>query len=724
MNVAANPTMNATNLIANGAPTSGIWIFEECADPGGLVANLPTTGSECEPLTIDSGATKQADGSAALIGAKAFTVFALPDTGLGVPNGTVCDDGANPCVIGMFVATPTAGGFSFPHLFSAPFYVSVGDGLDLGDNPGDGSPLPVTSTSASNSTVVASSATAVADGADTSRITVTLKDTNGTPVAGGKQVSLSQGAGHSAISVGGSATSTATTDLNGQAVFTVTDATHETVTYTATDVTDSNLVLQPSTPTTVTFNPPVVTASNSSVTANPTTVAAANGTDTSTVTVTLSDQGGPPQPVTGKHVTLSQALGHSAVAPASAGSDTTNAQGKATFTVTDTTSETVVYSATDSTDGIALTGQTASVTFGTLTPSAATSTVTTNTPVVSSMLNGQNQLPTGQVTVTLVAADGTSLVAGKSVTLSASSTNAQITPGSAVTGANGAATFTVSDGTAETVTFSAQDTTDGVSVSATTQVMFETSAASSTNSLITEAPNTAPADGITPISLTVTVKDQFGAPVAGATVTIAATVTATQQLSTTARVAPSGVVNEVPATTTDGTGKIGFYAYDTIAEGITFTATDTTDSVVVGNTVSATYLASAPQVNQSTVQANPSAVPADGTSASTITVTLNDHNDNPVPGIDMALTALNGSSAIAAVAATTNSAGVATFKVTDTTSEIVTYRATDTTDSLPLVGDEVAVTFGTPAPVHPVIADSVMLSNPVPFPPTDTPLRQ
>ena len=85
--------------------------------------------------------------------------------------------------------------------------------------------------------------------------------------------------------------------------------------------------------------------------------------------------------------------------------------------------------------------------------------------------------------------------------------------------------------------------------------------------------------------------------------------------------APSGLNGEVLATTTNSSGSITFDAYDSTAETVTLTATDTTDGVVVAQTANVTFVAGAPQVNQSTVQATPSAVPADGTTASTVTVT-------------------------------------------------------------------------------------------------------
>ena len=296
---------------------------------------------------------------------------------------------------------------------------------------------------------------------------------------------------------------TTTTDpVTGQAVFTVSDATAEPVSYTATDTTDAVMVTQTAT---VTFGAPVVSPTTSSMTAASSSVPEAGST---TITVSLKDQGVNPQPVVGKVVSLSQGTGSSVISAASTGSDTTNAQGQATFTVSDPTSETVVYSATDTTDGIALTGLSASVTFGTLVVSATDSTVTTTTPIVATVASS-GPTPTGIVTVTLLG--GSSPVAGKSVTLHASSQTVVISPDSVVSGADGRASFTVSDPTAETVTFNAVDSTDNnLAIVATTQVAFDAPTASPTTSTETVSPTTVVADGITAASVTVKIEDQFG----------------------------------------------------------------------------------------------------------------------------------------------------------------------------------------------------------------------
>ena len=505
VSVAANPVIDNANLAP--ANQGGLFYIEECTDPDATSTNLPTAPDDCESATLIT-VTKTTSGAFT----KKFTLYDLPDPGtLGSPTMTgTCDVAPNQCVIGIFVASPQSPGtYALPDLFSAPFNVDqqadFGSGSEAGLNPGDGSAPPVTATSAGNSTVVAGTATVAADGVNTSQITVALKNTDNNPVTTAKTVTLSQGSGHSTIVVGGSPTATATTNGDGQATFIVSDTTAESVTYTATDTSDSDLVVTQT--ATVTFSAPVATPSNSSIEAASTSVSQSGNT---TITVTLNDQGPVPQPIAGKLIALSQGSGSSSIVPASAGSATTNAQGQATFSVSDAQAETVTYSATDTTDGVALTGLSVHVTFGTLSVSAADSTVTTTTPLVSIVAVGGGPQPTGTVNVTLL--DGTSPVSGKTVELTASSTNAVITTASELSGSNGQASFTVSDTTAETVTFSAVDTSDDLPITATTQVTFEAPEASPSTSTVIVEPPFVPADGVSAASITVTVKDQIRGP--------------------------------------------------------------------------------------------------------------------------------------------------------------------------------------------------------------------
>ena len=161
------------------------------------------------------------------------------------------------------------------------------------------------------------------------------------------------------------------TDQNGQVNFSATDSTAEFVTYQATDVTDSAAVLDAE--AVVKFgNPPAPPpdAAYCSVVASPASVPA-DGTHTATVSVLLYDGNG--DPVTGKAVTLAGSGGSSTVAATNA---TTNNSGMASFAVSDTTAESVNYTATDSTDNIPLSAIRVTVTF---TAASAGSTTTTTT---------------------------------------------------------------------------------------------------------------------------------------------------------------------------------------------------------------------------------------------------------------------------------------------------------------------------------------------------------
>ena len=99
--VAANPVIDQANLPT--ADQGGNFYLEECTDPGGTTANLPTTASECEAGTLQT-VSKTPSGAIS----KSFTVYDLPDPGtLGSTSMTgMCDVAPNQCVIGTFVANP------------------------------------------------------------------------------------------------------------------------------------------------------------------------------------------------------------------------------------------------------------------------------------------------------------------------------------------------------------------------------------------------------------------------------------------------------------------------------------------------------------------------------------------------------------------------------------------------------------------------------------------
>ena len=174
-----------------------------------------------------------------------------------------------------------------------------------------------------------------ADGATPAIVIVRLLDIAGNFV-GGKTVSLTASGGATVTPTSG-----VTSAADGTVTFEVTTLTPGTVTLTATDVTDAiELDLNP----TLTFDVPP--ASSAGISAFPATVTA-NGTDSTTITVTLQDGLGRPAP--GKEIVLSQGGGHSIVTGPNP--SVTDGAGQIQFTATNTTNETVTYTAVDVTDG-------------------------------------------------------------------------------------------------------------------------------------------------------------------------------------------------------------------------------------------------------------------------------------------------------------------------------------------------------------------------------------
>src|SRR5438034_7933984 len=74
--------------------------------------------------------------------------------------------------------------------------------------------------------------------------------------------------------------------------------------------------------------------------------------------------------------------------------------------------------------------------------------------------------------------------------------------------------------------------------------------------------------------------------------------------------------------TSNGSGQATFTVKDATAQAVTYTAKDTTDSNLVIGTVTVTFTVGPVSPSTSTVVANPTSVVADGSSTSTITVTL------------------------------------------------------------------------------------------------------
>jgi hypothetical protein len=126
------------------SPTATLKIIE-CADPGGLVANLPTSTTGCDPTTIQGDTIiPNGDGSYDYYdndpnGDGGYQVFALPKPN--APSPIVCGTSAIPCVLWIGDNYSTQFGVN---LWSQPFQVQT-KGVTAGNvanpiNPGDGTP--------------------------------------------------------------------------------------------------------------------------------------------------------------------------------------------------------------------------------------------------------------------------------------------------------------------------------------------------------------------------------------------------------------------------------------------------------------------------------------------------------------------------------------------------------------------------------------------------------
>ncbi|MEI6605157.1 MAG: DUF2341 domain-containing protein, partial [Verrucomicrobiota bacterium] len=193
------------------------------------------------------------------------------------------------------------------------------------------------------------------------------------------------------------------------------------------------------------------------------------------------------------------------------------------------------------------------------------------------------------------------------------------------------------------------------------------------NSTVTAAPASVTADGSTPSIITVTLKDSNGNAVSGKAVTLVSSRNSTDTIS-----AASGA--------SSSTGVVTFTVKSATTGSAVFTATDSTDSVVISQTAGVSFTAT-PTVSaaNSTVSASPSAVPADGSTTTTITVTLKDTSNNPVAGKSVALTSSRGAmDTISPATGIANASGVVTFTAKSTSTGAAVFTATDTTNSIVL----------------------------------------
>ena len=291
------------------------------------------------------------------------------------------------------------------------------------------------------------------------------------------------------------------TDDAGTTSFLVSDARAQSVSFQIVDATDGFTMPTTDLPPTDVPNIPVVTfttgpldASHSSVTVNGGASAnvPANNTSYGTIAVSLHDQFGNPEP--GESVTLTGSTGAATSIPAASGDGTTVtylAPGN-TFTAGETVSITGLNSPFDLTD---------------VTIASATSSQFTVQSAVDGVATGTGLATPGEH-------DEICAVASSTATTCASPAQP------ATTDANGNAWFHVRDGNLETVTYTAS--ADGTPIPSAGQpvVNYVTGQVSYSNSTVVVSPSTVVGNGRGTATVTATVVNTGGHPLAGVTVAL------------------------------------------------------------------------------------------------------------------------------------------------------------------------------------------------------------
>jgi len=644
--------------------------------------NVPQTVSAANSTVTASPTTVAADGTTT----STITVTLLDTTSAAVPGKTVTlaqTSGSGTPTITTISGTTSASGQATFTVKSATPAADVFTATDTTDSVTVTQTATVTfaagAVSAANSTVVASPTTVAADGTTTSTITVTLNDTSSNPVSG-KTVTLAQTSGSGTPTI---TTTQGTTDGSGHATFTVASTTAAADVFTATDTTDTVTVTATAT---VTFTAGAVTAAQSTVTASPATVTS-DGVGTSTITVTLKDVNS--NPVSGKTVTLAQTSG-AGTPTITTTQGTTDGSGHATFTVASTTPATDVFTATDTTDSVTVT-QTATVTFAL--PSVLVSYYCSSSSFINSLAPDAGgrywnvdlvNEPSGQSTLQSInggtAANPVALVTtGNSPSgWTLAITNISGSYGG-VLGAN--LTFNTYGGPFPSVCSNSPYRFDQ-----TTNIVMESGMrmGSSGASFTFAGLNT----GATYNVLTsCDVGGSYGGPQNN-----------TLTMGTSADPASVAFNSSNNSTTAPAWSSVTPDSNGRIQITVTGAGAEVMSAIYIAQNSAQTVSAA-----NSTVSASPTSVAADGTTTSTITVTLLDTTSAAVSGktVTLAQTSGSGTPTISTTQGTTDGSGHATFTVKSTTAAADVFTATDTTDSV-TVTQTATVTFTAAGPPSPV----------------------
>jgi adhesin/invasin len=381
---------------------------------------------------------------------------------------------------------------------------------------------------------------------------------------------------------------------------------------------------------TVTFTPGAISVANSTI--NGSGPVTANGVDTSTVTIELFDAF--MNPVAG--ITPTFIATNSGTTNGYGGCSATDASGASTCTLTSERAETKTLEITSpisKTDG--------SVVFEAGPAAVAPSTITGSGPVIA------NSVATSTITITLLDQFNNPVI-GLTPTFTATDTDATNTyNGCSASDANGVSTCTMTSERAEEKTLTIAtpiSKADGT-------VTFTAGPATVANSNIV---GTSPvvADDVATSTITITLRDQFSNPVPGETPTFDATDT-------------GGTNNYSGCSVTDASGVSTCTMRSTMAEIKTLAIT----TPVAKSDGMVTFTPGGASVANSSITGT-SPVTADGTTTSTVTITLLDAFMNPIVGETPTFTATNTDSTNGySLCSATNASGVSTCTLTSTRAE-------------------------------------------------------
>ncbi len=447
-------------------------------------------------------------------------------------------------------------------------------------------------------------------------------------------------------------------------------------------------------------------ANASTVTANPTTGVEADGVETSVVTVLLQDA--TLNPIYNKVVTLAQidqpiggtltisAQNCPLPEPAGPAPGTSNINGKACFNVKTSPNSsagvvgTYEVEATDQTSSITIV-DTATIDFVSLITDEDDSTVTA--PVGNVIADG---IDTKTITATIRNKNGVA-IQGKNVSLAQESGPAAATINtlSGTTNALGEATFSVSTTVSGSYVFRATETSSSIILvndDVTVNFIAGATDPNAPASTVIAVPTTVLSNGLDSSTVTVTLRDSLNNPVVSKNVSLV-------QIS-----GPGSLTITSGINPTNSSGIATFTVKTTVAGTYSVEATNTSESVTLTQTPSITF--TPPTAGDSTVTANPTTVISDGSSTSTVTVTLKDASNNLFANKTVTLAQISGSGTptitagdcpnpepAGALPGTTNINGKACFTVSSGDPGLKTYQASNTSDSQTIT-QTADITFG------------------------------